>query len=264
MGRQGWIKLHRQVLDNPVVCKDSEYFAVWCYLLLEATHQDKSIVFNGKRITLQPGQLITGRKSVSEKFNIEESKVQRILKTLESEHQIEQQTSNKNRLITIVNWQMYQESEQQNEQQVNNKCTTSEQQVNTNKNVKNEKNEKNEKKKKTSCPKEPGKESGRFDAFWAVYPRKTAKAAASKAWNKIKPDEELTKTIVCAVEKQKSSEQWRRDNGQYIPYPATWLNGRRWEDDGIIAVVDEAKEGKTHEENIRDAQGEWGAVGEWY
>lgn len=96
-----------------------------------------------KRITLKKGQLLTGRKSISEKLKIDENKVQRILKILENEHQIEQQTSNQNRLITIVSWDKYQEDEQQIEQQLNNKRTTTEQQVNTNKNVKNIKNDKN-------------------------------------------------------------------------------------------------------------------------
>ena len=90
---------------------------------------------------LKPGQLITGRKSIALALHIDESKVERILKSLKSEQQIEQQTSSKNRLISITNWEFYQQSEQQNEQQVNNKRTTSEQQVNTNKNIKNDKNE---------------------------------------------------------------------------------------------------------------------------
>lgn len=139
----GWVKLHRKILDNPVVCKDGDHFAIWCYLLLNATHKEYDVIFGGKRITLKPGQLITGRKVLADVFKINESKVQRILKTLESEQQIEQQKTNKNRLISILNWHEYQESEQQNEQQVNNKRTTTEQQVNTNKNVKNIKNKRN-------------------------------------------------------------------------------------------------------------------------
>ena len=142
-GMQGYIKLYRQILDNPIVCKDGECFAIWCYLLLNATHTEYDTIFKGKRITLMPGQLITGRKSIAQKLKVDESKVQRFLKSLEIEQQIEQQKSNKNRLITIVNWNKYQESEQQNEQQVNNKRTTSEQQVNTNNNVKNVNNDKN-------------------------------------------------------------------------------------------------------------------------
>lgn len=146
---QGYIKLYRQILDNPIVCKDGECFAIWCYLLLNATHTEYDTIFKGKRITLIPGQLITGRKSIAQKLKVDESKVQRFLKLLEIEQQIEQQKSNKNRLITIINWNKYQENEQQIEQQVNNKRTTSEQQVNTNNNDKNEKNIKENNKKKS-------------------------------------------------------------------------------------------------------------------
>lgn len=131
---EGWVCLYRKILENPIICKDSDYFAVWCYLLLSATHKKTSALFKGKKIVLLPGQLITGRKSIAKKFKIDESKVQRILKTLENEQQIEQQTSSRNRLITIINWYQYQEIEQQNAQQVNNECTTSEQRVNTNNN----------------------------------------------------------------------------------------------------------------------------------
>lgn len=141
----GWIKLHRKTLDNPVVTKDGDYLAVWIYLLLNTTHKEYDVLFKGKRVTLKKGQLLAGRKSISEKLKIDENKVQRILKTLENEHQIEQQSSNRNRLITIVSWDKYQQDEQQIEQQVNNKRTTDEQQVNTNKNVKNIKNERNNK-----------------------------------------------------------------------------------------------------------------------
>ena len=140
---EGWIKLHRKLLNNPIIIKDSDYLSIWIYLLLNATHKEYDALFHGKRITLQKGQLITGRKSIAEKLKINESKVQRILKTLENEQQIEQQKGNKNRLITILSWNKYQDDEQQSEQQLNNKRTTTEQQVNTNKKEKNRKNEKN-------------------------------------------------------------------------------------------------------------------------
>lgn len=139
----GYIKIYRDMLNNPVVCKDNDYFRVWLFLLLNASHKGYSAMFNGKKIELYAGQLITGRKSIAEKCNISESKAQRILKTFEIEHQIEQQTGNKNRLITILNWDKYQNTEQQIEQQVNINRTSNEQQVNTNKNVKNDKNVKN-------------------------------------------------------------------------------------------------------------------------
>lgn len=132
---EGWIKLHRKILDNPIVCKDGDTLAIWTYLLMNATHKEMDVIFKGKRITLKEGELLTGRKSISKKLNISESKVQRILKLFESEHQIEQQTSSCNRLISILNWHKYQSSEHGPEQRVNNERTTSEQRVNTNKNV---------------------------------------------------------------------------------------------------------------------------------
>ncbi len=69
-----------------------------------------------------------------------------------------------------------------------------------------------------------------FKVFWPVYPRKVAKKRALKAWLKIKPDEVLVKKIVDAVKAHAKSDQWTRDDGQYIPHPATWLNGERWND----------------------------------
>lgn len=140
---EGWIKLHRTILENPIVCKDAAHFAVWSYLLLNATHTERRVIFDKEEMVLKSGQLITGRKVIAEKFNIDESKVQRILKTFENAQQIEQQTSNKNRLISIVRWEEYQQIEQQIEQRVNNKCTTNAQQMHTNKNDKKGKNEKN-------------------------------------------------------------------------------------------------------------------------
>lgn len=126
---QGWVSVHRKMLDNPVVFKDADHVAVWMYLLLNATHKECQVLFKGEKITLLPGQLITGRKAISDKLKMSDSKVHRILKLFEIEQQIEQQTSNKNRLISIKNWDKYQFSEQQDEQQVNNNRTTSEQQT---------------------------------------------------------------------------------------------------------------------------------------
>ena len=131
---EGWISTYRKILENPIVCKDSDYFAVWMYLLLNATHKESPAIFNKNKIILKKGQLITGRKVIAEKFNISESKVQRILKIFEIEQQIKQQTCSQNRLISIINWNEYQQNEQQIEQQVNNERTTNEQQMNTNNN----------------------------------------------------------------------------------------------------------------------------------
>ena len=79
-----------------------------------------------------------------------------------------------------------------------------------------------------------------FELFWAAYPRKVGKQAAKKAFSKVSVP---VKTLIDAVNSQKNSEQWRRDNGQYIPNPATWLNQGRWDD-----VLTEAGAQPTKEE----------------
>ena len=71
----------------------------------------------------------------------------------------------------------------------------------------------------------------RFDEFWKHYPRKVSKPNALKAWIKIKPDDELTKTIISAISKQNLSAK----EEQFIPHPASWLNGKRWEDEVKVA-----------------------------
>lgn len=64
-----------------------------------------------------------------------------------------------------------------------------------------------------------------FDRFWDAYPRKVGKPAAQKAWNKI-----LHRTdLMAGLEVWKATEQWQDE--KFIPYPATFLNQRRWEDD---------------------------------
>lgn len=69
-----------------------------------------------------------------------------------------------------------------------------------------------------------------FGAFWDAYPRKKSKGQAEKAWLKIKPDEQLCAAILAGVERAKTSADWQRDGGQFIPYPATWLAAKGWED----------------------------------
>ena len=137
--KNGWIKLHRSLFDNPCVTQSSEHLTIWLYLMTHATPRPYKTYFAGQEITLQAGQLITSRKSIAKCVNsgISDSKVHRVLKAFENAHQIEQQTSNKNRLITLLNWDKYQMGEHQNEQPVNNRRTTNEQQLNTNREYKN-------------------------------------------------------------------------------------------------------------------------------
>ena len=76
-----------------------------------------------------------------------------------------------------------------------------------------------------------------FDLFWSTFPRKIGKGAAELAWKKLKPDATLQARIIQSVKAQCKSEQWRRDQGQFIPHASTWLNGKRWEDEVEVKIA---------------------------
>jgi hypothetical protein len=80
-------------------------------------------------------------------------------------------------------------------------------------------------------PEENGEKENAFAVFWEAYPKKRGKGAALKSWRKLRPNAELASEIVAAVKAQSRSSDWLKNNGQYIPYPAKWLNGECWLDE---------------------------------
>jgi uncharacterized protein YdaU (DUF1376 family) len=77
-----------------------------------------------------------------------------------------------------------------------------------------------------------------FERFWSAYPRKVAKDAAAKAFAKRKVDDALLAVMLSALARQRESEQWRKNRGQFIPHPATWLNEGRWLDESAGVECD--------------------------
>lgn len=71
-----------------------------------------------------------------------------------------------------------------------------------------------------------------FEKFWSAYPRKEGKQKAKAAFEKVNVPLDV---LLNAIEQQKESAQWSKDNGQFIPHPTTWLNGKRWEDEVVMA-----------------------------
>ena len=85
-----------------------------------------------------------------------------------------------------------------------------------------------------------------FTAFWFAYPNKAAKEKARQAFAKALRHADL-QTILAGLEAHKTSAQWVKDGGRFIPHPATWLNNHRWADEGVDAnaqarnVIEEAE-----------------------
>lgn len=131
MEHNGWIKLHRKLL-NKGFYKNSQYVHLWVHLLLLANHTEHEYMHDGTLIMVKEGQLITGRDKLVDATGIPGTTIERILKMLENEHQIGQQKTNKYRVITILNWKEHQNRTPER--------TSNGQQADTYKNDKNEEN----------------------------------------------------------------------------------------------------------------------------
>lgn len=98
-----------------------------------------------------------------------------------------------------------------------------------------------------------------FEVFWKAYPKKVGKDAAYKAFTKRKPDEQLTQTMIAAVRKQTATEQWKKDNGQFIPHASTWLNEGRWQDSTEIGAEQDWRTTRKGVEDMAERLG----LGRW-
>jgi len=130
----GWIKLHRKIIDNPVFDKP-ELFHLFAFCIMAASHDITRVIWNGEERDIERGSFIAGRKSLSDKLKQSESKIYRNLKVLEKLNMITLKSNNRFTLINVVNYCNYQGMEIDDEQQMNNKRTTNEQQMNTIKNI---------------------------------------------------------------------------------------------------------------------------------
>lgn len=84
-----------------------------------------------------------------------------------------------------------------------------------------------------------GKESNweqQFKQFYEKYPKKVKKQNVKKWFEKNKPSSELFSSIMDSLEQFRGCKDWLKENGQYIPYPSTWLNQRRWEDENVEVI----------------------------
>lgn len=203
---QGWVKIHRQLKDKAYY-KDSEFIHLWLHLLLCANHDNGEFLNGYEIVKLKKGQFVTGRKKLSLETGISESKIERILKVFESEQQIEQQTNSRNRLISIVSWDKFQQSEQQKDS----KWTASGQQVNTNNNEKNNKNEKNILEIYPT-----------FNDFWNLYDKKIDLKISKSKWDILtqKEKEDIMNFLPAYIQSTPDK--------QFRKHPKTFLNNKSW------------------------------------
>lgn len=129
---EGWISLYRQI-ENNWVWKSNEPFdkrSAWISLLLKANHKDTKVVISNEVVEVKKGSFITSEVKLSEEWKWGRKKVRNFLKSLEDDRMLSKNSTTKYTSITIENWDLYQNVEQQK----NNEGTAEEHQRNTNNN----------------------------------------------------------------------------------------------------------------------------------
>lgn len=144
---EGWIKLHRKILNSDMYRSlNSKQRDVMITLLLMANHKTKRWEHDGKIYEAKPGQMVTSLKSIQENCasDVSIQNIRTALDKLKSWGFLTWESTNKNRLVTIINWAVYQGDEDDANKQSNNQLTSHQQttnnQLTTNKNEKNDKN----------------------------------------------------------------------------------------------------------------------------
>lgn len=142
----GWIKLYRQLLEKPIWQESTpEQKVILITLLSMANHEEKEWEWQGEPYKASPGQFVTSLESIKRKCGkgISMQNVRTALKRFEKYEFLTNKPTNKNRLITIVNWEVYQSKDVDLTKEVTSNSQATNKQLTTNKNYKNDKNEKN-------------------------------------------------------------------------------------------------------------------------
>lgn len=236
----GWIMVDRSLQEHDLW--RSEPFTrgqAWVDLILLANHKPGMIRRRGIAVKVKRGQVGYSQDALAARWLWSEGKVKRFLNELKEREMITRETALKNvaatSLITITNYDRYQfggpedgpEDGPENGAKPDPKTVPEQEREDV---------KKGKKGKTTSTPRAPVEG---FLRFWKVYPKKVKRQQAEEAWSAIQPDEGLCQAIVDAVHLQHGTVWTGLDEGtRYIPDPANWLTGRRWEDE-----VDESASG---------------------
>lgn len=236
-----WIKVHRQLMDS-AVWSDEWLVKLWIWCLLKANYRDG--IYRGE--VVKRGQFVTGRITGADELSVSPSKWYRGMMRLSQLGNIKIEANSVWTRITVCNYTSYQDTtgneRTANEQRMNSERTASGQRADTIEEGKKGRREE-EQEEKTSRVAErhdsrgssngrhrkPAPYSTEFEEFWRAYPpyRRTSKGTAWAAWQKAIRLVDARTLIATATAYAASP----RGSGEYSKMPATWLNGRCWEDD---------------------------------
>lgn len=129
----GWIKLYRELGDKPIWLEStSDQRSVLMALLMMVNYEPNKWEWQGKQYECMPGQVITSLPKIAERSGkgVSIQNVRTALKRFEKLGFLTDESTNKNRLITIVNWAIYQGSDDEPNRQTNKQLTGNQQAAN--------------------------------------------------------------------------------------------------------------------------------------
>lgn len=260
----GYFKLYRELLNKPIWLNSSnEQRVILITLLAMANWKETEWDYYGEKIKLNPGQFIASAPAIKERCNSSEITIMKIRTALERFEKLDFLTvsltgksTKSGKLITIVNWRLYQSNEEEDNRQNNrqNNKEITDRQPTDNRHIKEEGKEYKELKE--------DKEKG-FERFWELYPSKRKKPVARIAWMNMRVhSEEQYALINTAVERYKKTNQWQEENGRYIPDPDTFLQDERWTDEIKLSEAVQAadREAQEKDEWIAKNKERWAAI----
>lgn len=260
----GYFKLYRELLNKPIWLNSSnEQRVILITLLAMANWKETEWDYYGEKIKLNPGQFIASAPAIKERCNSSEITIMKIRTALERFEKLDFLTvsltgksTKSGKLITIVNWRLYQSNEEEDNRQNNrqNNKEITDRQPTDNRHIKEEGKEYKELKE--------DKEKG-FERFWELYPSKRKKPVARIAWMNMRVhSEEQYALINAAVERYKKTNQWQEENGRYIPDPDTFLQDERWTDEIKLPKSVQAadREAQEKDEWIAKNKERWAAI----
>lgn len=148
---QGWVSLHRKLLSSDIF-QNEKLLKVFIYCLLKATHTEHSQKVGKQTVQLNPGQFVFGRRKAALELDMKESTVRDYINVLKDDGAITIKSTNKFSVITLVNWEFYQDKEKTTDKKADSKTPTKGQQNDTNNNGNKGNNANNN--KKPSRPKQ--------------------------------------------------------------------------------------------------------------
>ncbi len=220
----GWIKLHRELLEKPIwEASKPEQKVILITLLAMANHKEKEWEFKGEKYKAAPGQFVTSLDSIVKKAGngISIRNVRTALQRFEKFDFLTSETTNKNRLITIVNWELYQSKDDLLTSKPTSDRQATDKQLTTNKNV------------RTKEDKTIVHQDELFDAWWKLYDNKTGKVKCETKYKSLLK-KYSHETMIAGTEKYLNYRKGLVARNEFLPQqknPLTFLNGEHFNDE---------------------------------